>query len=114
MELGKMVIGKVVQLSSVMKAVRVNVQRMAFDPYTIIYYNKDKELWASDLNVKSQVGDIVLIKPVEKQTQHQVHHFVHDVLFKCGKFVDPVTGRICRATEYRDNSNRKLDPINFN
>ncbi|ESN92217.1 hypothetical protein HELRODRAFT_181687 [Helobdella robusta] len=107
-EIGRTVVGKVIKLNSLWKAAKVSVQRMKLDENTNVYINWEKHCWASDPDSKANVGDFVLIKPLEKKERLQIAHYLKEIIFPVGNIVEPVTGKRCRGTEYIDEKNRNL------
>ncbi len=65
-------------------------------------------MWASDPELKSTVGDLVIIDKLEEPQSDRVTHFVKSTPFPVGRTVDPVTGQKCRGPDFLDNENRQI------
>lgn len=45
---------------------------------------------------------------MEEPQSDVVQHYVHDIVFKMGNIIDPVTGRRCRGAKFIDEKLRKF------
>lgn len=55
------------------------------------------------------MGDIVVIRNLEKTEGRALNTYVDSFLYQVGNTVDPVTQRPCRGTEYLDPETRKIE-----
>ncbi|XP_064599280.1 small ribosomal subunit protein uS17m-like [Liolophura sinensis] len=86
--------------------VKVRVIKMMLDQYLLMYFNKRKDYWALEKDVKCNIGDFVLIEELDERVSPRTRFELKEIVFKLGAVVDPVTGRRCRGTEFID-ENRK-------
>ncbi|XP_075446045.1 small ribosomal subunit protein uS17m isoform X2 [Ascaphus truei] len=93
----KWIVGKVIG-TKMKKTAKVRVTRLVLDPYLLKFYNKRKTYFAHDALQQCTVGDIVLLKALpERRTKH-VKHELSEIVYKVGRVVDPVTGRLCAGS----------------
>ena len=60
-----------------------------------------------DYKGEARMKDIVLIKPAGQKLTPEIDYVLDSVVFKQGAIIDPVTGRLCRGTEYVDVTKRE-------
>ena len=75
------------------------------------YFDKRQYYWVSDLEDKSTVGDLVLIKLLPEQRTDVIKHYIKEIVFKVGHTIDPVSGRRCRGWNYVDDTNRTFGAL---
>uniref|UniRef100_A0A0N5A244 28S ribosomal protein S17, mitochondrial n=1 Tax=Parastrongyloides trichosuri TaxID=131310 RepID=A0A0N5A244_PARTI len=105
----EILLGKVVNLSKIglkqVPCVQVRCQQNEFNDYIKKYHAKSYDYWALDTKSNIKVGDIVLIKHLESQSQKpsmNVAHQVDRVIFTFGNIIDPVTGRRVIENKFAD------------
>ena len=59
-----------------------------------------------DNNCKSQIGDVVLVKDLPEKITLDVKSEIQSIVYKQGAIRDPLTGRLCRGTEFLDEKER--------
>ena len=59
-----------------------------------------------DNKCKAQIGDVVLVKDLEEKITLDVKSEIQNIVYKQGAIVDPLTGRLCRGTEFVDEKQR--------
>ncbi|XP_053313319.1 28S ribosomal protein S17, mitochondrial [Spea bombifrons] len=95
----KWVIGKVIG-TKMRKTAKVRVTRMVLDSYLLKYYNKRKTYFAHDALEQCTLGDIVLLKALPERRSKHVKHELAEIVYKVGRVVDPLTGKLCAGTEF--------------
>ncbi|XP_028322943.1 small ribosomal subunit protein uS17m [Gouania willdenowi] len=100
----KWIIGRVIGTKMV-KTAKVRVTRMVLDPYLLKYYNKRKTYFAHDALQQCTMGDIVLLKALPEPRSKHVKHELVEIVYKVGRVVDPLTGKLVAGTEF-------VDPLN--
>ncbi|XP_053560829.1 28S ribosomal protein S17, mitochondrial [Bombina bombina] len=93
------IVGKVIG-TKMRKTAKVRVTRLVLDPYLLKFYNKRKTYFAHDALQQCTVGDIVLLKALQERRTKHVKHELSEIVFKVGRVVDPVTGKLCAGIEY--------------
>ena len=73
------------------------------------YFNSRKHYWAEEGDIKTDVGDVILIERLPQKTTPLVSHRIKEQVFKLGAVVDPVTGQRCRGTTFIDEELRQLE-----
>lgn len=102
------IVGKVIG-TKMSKTAKVRVTRMVLDSYLLKYYNKRKTYFAHDAEEKCTVGDIVLLKALPERRSKHVTHELSDIIFKVGRVVDPLTGKLCAGSVFLES----LEDINI-
>ncbi|CAI9590455.1 unnamed protein product [Staurois parvus] len=97
----KWVVGKVIG-TSMTKTAKVRVTRMVLDNYFLKYFNKRKTYFAHDAQEQCTVGDIVLLKILPERKSKHVRHELAEIIFKVGRVVDPLTGKLCAGTTFQE------------
>ncbi|XP_068121450.1 small ribosomal subunit protein uS17m [Hyperolius riggenbachi] len=95
----KWIVGKVIG-TKMTKTAKVRVTRLLLDNYVLKYYNKRKTYFAHDAQEQCTVGDIVLLKALQEQRGKHVKHELAEIIFKVGRVVDPLTGKLCEGTKF--------------
>lgn len=72
------------------------------------YFNKRKDYWALEKDVKCNIGDFVLIEELDERVSPRTRYEIKETVFKLGAVVDPITGRRCRGTEFVDENRKTL------
>ena len=73
------------------------------------YFNSRKHYWAVEGDIKTDIGDIILIERLPQKMTPLVSHRIKEQVFKLGAVVDPVTGQRCRGTSFIDEEMRQLE-----
>ncbi|XP_070178415.1 uncharacterized protein [Littorina saxatilis] len=73
------------------------------------YFNGRKHYWAVEGDIKTDIGDIILIERLPEKLTPLVTHEIKEQVFKIGAVVDPVTGNRCRGTIFIDEELRQLE-----
>ena len=73
------------------------------------YFNNRKHYWAVEGDIKTDIGDIILIERLPQKMTPLVSHRIKEQVFKLGAVVDPVTGQRCRGTSFIDEEMRQLE-----
>lgn len=89
--------------------VKVKLQKMKLDNNLLMYFPKLDSKWAIETTDETKPGDIVVVRNLDEKYKGKVTCKVHDILYKAGAVKDPVTGRLCRGTEYIDEAERKVE-----
>ncbi|XP_072272110.1 small ribosomal subunit protein uS17m [Pyxicephalus adspersus] len=105
----KWIVGKVIG-TKMTKTAKVRVTRMVLDNYLLKYYNKRKTYFAHDPQEQCTEGDIVLLKALPEKRGKHVNHELVEIIFKVGRVVDPLTGKLCAGTQFQES----LEDINEN
>ncbi|XP_018426522.1 PREDICTED: 28S ribosomal protein S17, mitochondrial [Nanorana parkeri] len=105
----KWIVGKVIG-TKMAKTAKVRVTRMVLDNYLLKYYNKRKTYFAHDALEQCTMGDIVLLKALPERRSKHVKHELVEIIFKVGRVVDPLTGKLCAGTMYQES----LEDIDVN
>lgn len=105
----KWIVGKVIG-TSMAKTAKVRVTRMVLDNYLLKYYNKRKTYFAHDAQKQCTVGDVVLLKALPERRSKHVRHELAEIIFKVGRVVDPLTGKLCAGTKFQES----LEDIDVN
>ena len=79
--------------------------------FSFQYFAEHTKHWASDPGGTCNLGDIVFMKKLAEPQSDQVYHYVHEIVFKVGEVVDPITGRRCKGTEFIKEDLRKFEPL---
>ncbi|KAM4044723.1 small ribosomal subunit protein uS17m isoform 1-T1 [Anomaloglossus baeobatrachus] len=95
----KWIVGKVIG-TKMRKTAKVRVTRMVLDSYLLKYYNKRKTYFAHDAEQKCTVGDVVLLKALPERRSKHVTHELSEIVFKVGRVVDPLTGKLCAGSKF--------------
>ncbi len=61
--------------------------------------------------MKTGQGDIVYIKTMEEPQNERCAHYIHDIVFKCGNVIDPVTGKRCRGPDFIPEEKRNFGSV---
>ena len=61
--------------------------------------------------MKTAQGDIVYIKKLDEPQNERCHHYIKDIVFKCGHIIDPVTGKRCRGPDFVSDEKRNFKSI---
>ncbi|OXA43594.1 hypothetical protein Fcan01_21416 [Folsomia candida] len=85
---------------------RVNVQTMDFDGWLKMYFTKWISYYAHDTTGKCKEGDIVLVEELPQRLTRDITHQIKRIVYPFGDMVDPVTGKKCYRTQYRDDVKR--------
>ncbi|KAJ6655805.1 hypothetical protein lerEdw1_004858 [Lerista edwardsae] len=97
----KWIIGKVIG-TKMHKTAKVRVTRLVLDPYLLKFYNKRKTYFAHDPLQQCIEGDIVLLKALPERRSKHVKHELAEIVYKVGKVIDPVTGKLCAGQKLLD------------
>ncbi|XP_075054176.1 small ribosomal subunit protein uS17m [Mixophyes fleayi] len=103
------IVGKVIG-TKMKKTAKVRVTRMVLDSYLLKYYNKRKTYFAHDAEQQCTVGDIVLLKALPERRSKNVKHELSEIIFKVGRVVDPLTGKLCAGSKFLES----LEDVNVN
>ncbi|XP_063300668.1 small ribosomal subunit protein uS17m [Pelobates fuscus] len=95
----KWIVGKVIG-TKMKNTAKVRVTRLVLDNYLLKYYNKRKTYFAHDTFQQCTVGDIVLLKALSEESSKRVKHELAEIVYKVGRVVDPLTGKLCEGTEF--------------
>ncbi|CAH2222737.1 28S ribosomal S17, mitochondrial [Pelobates cultripes] len=95
----KWIVGKVIG-TKMKNTAKVRVTRLVLDNYLLKYYNKRKTYFAHDTFQQCTVGDIVLLKALPEERSKRVKHELAEIVYKVGRVVDPLTGKLCEGTEF--------------
>ncbi|XP_052817640.1 28S ribosomal protein S17, mitochondrial-like [Mya arenaria] len=86
--------------------VKVRAQNMKIDRRLMMYFPSKKDRWCLDENNSTKVGDIVVMRHLERPVAREVFTKIGEIMFQVGNVRDPLTGRLCRGTEYVDETSR--------
>jgi hypothetical protein len=75
------------------------------------YFNKRYHFWAIENDIKTEIGDVVLIERLPEKLTPLVSHKIKEQVFKIGAVVDPVTNRRCRGKIFIDEEQRQLEEM---
>lgn len=64
--------------------------------------------YAHDPTGAAKQGDIVLVEELERRKTRDITHNILKIVYPLGDTVDPITGKKCIRTEYRDDIQRYL------
>lgn len=107
---GRLVIGQVIKRGAVRQdTIKVRCLKMKLDTNLNKYFNSRKHYWAVEENIKTKIGDIVLLERLPQKLTPLVSHGIKEMVFELGAVVDPVTGQKCRGTAYIDEMLRQLE-----
>ncbi|KAK7115483.1 hypothetical protein V1264_001340 [Littorina saxatilis] len=107
---GMLVIGQVLKRGTVRPdTVKVRCLKMKLDNHLNKYFNGRKHYWAVEGDIKTDIGDIILIERLPEKLTPLVTHEIKEQVFKIGAVVDPVTGNRCRGTIFIDEELRQLE-----
>ncbi|XP_068233270.1 small ribosomal subunit protein uS17m [Palaemon carinicauda] len=88
-------------------ATKVRVKRMKFDDYLNMYFSDFAYYFAHDPEQKCKVGDIVLIKELQEQKSKEITHSVMKIVYPYGDITDPISGKKCFVSVYRDHLKKR-------
>lgn len=87
------------------KIIKVGVPKHTLNNFVLMYIRKLDNIYVhDDLNCKP--GDWILIRKAEKQIDVDVEHFVERIVYKYGKYIDPITNRRSFGLYYEDDIER--------
>lgn len=66
------------------------------------YFNTYTHLFAHDPDKKCKVGDVVLVKELPEKLTRLITYSVEEIVFTYGDITDPLTGKKCIVSKYRD------------
>ena len=75
------------------------------------YFPDLTEKWVVDKKSQAQLGDIVTINPLSKKLTPEIKDEVHSIVFNQGAVIDPITGRMCRGTNFIDEKQREEEKL---
>uniref|UniRef100_A0A6M2DQD9 Putative mitochondrial/ ribosomal s17-like protein n=1 Tax=Xenopsylla cheopis TaxID=163159 RepID=A0A6M2DQD9_XENCH len=90
-------------------AAKIRVKRMDLDENLLMYFRKDEIFYAHDPEKKCKVGDIVLIQELPNKLTRLITHKVMDIIYPLGDITDPVTGKKCVVSQYREDIEKTID-----
>ena len=73
------------------------------------YFNTRTHYWAEEGDIKTDIGDIILIERLPQKSTPLFSHRIKEQVFKIGAVVDPVTGQRCRGKIFIDEELRQLE-----
>ncbi|KAG9492597.1 hypothetical protein GDO78_000871 [Eleutherodactylus coqui] len=103
----KWIVGKVIG-TKMRQTAKVRATRMVLDTYLLKYYNRRKTYFAHDEEQQCTVGDVVLLKALPERRGKYVTHELSEIVFKVGRVVDPLTGKLCAGSRFLES----LEDIN--
>lgn len=89
-----------------LKVVKVRLQKMSLDKNLLMYFPKKTDKWSADFKKECKLGDIVVIKNLDEKIGYDVSCKVEYVMYSTGAVRDPVTGKLCRGTDFIDEEDR--------
>ncbi|KAH3776687.1 hypothetical protein DPMN_178118 [Dreissena polymorpha] len=101
-------IGQVIKKSTRgdLNLVKVRAQNMKLDRRLMIYFPAKRDRWCVEQQNQTKIGDIVIMKNLPHAVDKDVFTKVNEVLYSVGNIKDPITGRLCRGTEFIDEEQR--------
>ncbi|XP_078484171.1 small ribosomal subunit protein uS17m-like [Ciona intestinalis] len=96
-----MALGKVVAKDFTNRA-KVVVQLNRFNPYMNLFFPEAETLESHDPSDKAKVGDIVLLRKLDKPIRHIETHKIESIVYCAGSIVDPLTGLRVERDKYLD------------
>lgn len=107
---GSLIIGQVVKRGVARPdTVRVRCLKLQLDENIHKYFNIRKHYWAIEQDIKTNIGDIILLEHLPQKLTPLVSHQIKEHIFKIGAAVDPITGKRCRGTIFIDEELRQLE-----
>jgi len=103
-----LLLGKTVKVSRIgikqIPCVQVRCPGNEYNDYLKMYFSKMSEFWALDTTGSVQLGDEVLIQPVDSSERiaSTVTHKVNKTVTKFGVIIDPVTKKRIFENEFMD------------
>lgn len=103
-----LLMGKAVKLSRIgvkqIPCVQIRCPTNEFDEYIKMYFTKSFDFWALDKIGDVQLGDSVLIKPVEasERVASTITHTVTKVIARYGTKIDPITKKRMLNQDFMD------------
>jgi len=88
--------------AKVPNSARILVKTLDYDEKLKMHFPKYDAYTAHDPNAKCKVGDFVLIEQLPQRLTRDITHRVLEVIYPCGDVTDPITGKKCVKSEYRD------------
>lgn len=73
------------------------------------HFKEDHYFYAHDPNNECKTGDHVVIRQLEQKKSPIIQHEVVQLVYKCGNTVDPLTGKPCVASQYREDIDAIID-----
>ncbi|KAM5182149.1 small ribosomal subunit protein uS17m [Mantella aurantiaca] len=95
----KWIVGRVIG-TKMTKTAKVRATRMVLDNYLLKYFNRRKTYFAHDAQRQCTIGDIVLLKALPERRGKHVRHELAEIIFKVGRVIDPLTGKLCAGTTF--------------
>jgi len=88
-------------------AVRVDIKQLDWDAWLKMYFKKWVTFYAHDTTGgKVKQGDIVLVEELPQQMTRDITHEIKKIVYPYGDMTDPVTGKKCVSTVYREDMKR--------
>ncbi|XP_042892809.1 28S ribosomal protein S17, mitochondrial-like [Penaeus japonicus] len=88
-------------------AAKVRVKKLQFDERLHMYFAKHTNFYAHDPDKQCKVGDIVLIKALPEKMTRFISHSLVKVVYPYGDVTDPITGKKCVVSSYRENIEKR-------
>lgn len=88
-------------------AAKVRVKKLEFDERLHMYFSKHTNFYAHDPDKQCKVGDIVLIKVLPEKMTRFITHSLVKVVYPFGDVTDPITGKKCVVSSYRENIDKR-------
>ena len=79
---------------------------LEFFAFFFQYFPAKRDRWCVEQQNQTKIGDIVIMKNLPHAVDKDVFTKVNEVLYSVGNIKDPITGRLCRGTEFIDEEQR--------
>jgi len=94
--------------SEIPKTIRVTVRELDFDTWIHMYFSKYVGYYAEDPGNCRQ-GDVVLIEELPERKTRDITHKILRVIYPLGDITDPITGKKCFGSIYREDMDKEAD-----